>query len=53
MKTDGWPPWPTFEEEPTREIPRETMREVVDGHLPVGPTKPTRNLRTGATHEKR
>jgi hypothetical protein len=36
-----------FDEEPTLEIPRETMRELVygEGHAPAGPTRPTRNLR--------
>lgn len=33
-------------EPPTREIPRETMEEVVygEGHTPIGPDRPTKDL---------
>lgn len=41
-----------FEEEPTVEIPRETMQQVIDGHRPIGPRAPTRNFRFGARREK-
>jgi hypothetical protein len=36
-----------FDDEPTVQIPRETMHQLVfgEGHAPSGPTKATRNLR--------
>lgn len=35
------------DEQPTQKIPRETMRDIVfgEGHAPIGPSKPTRELR--------